>query len=154
MGTRQTIVRQFKQPKGRLGKLAGHLMANRKSNIERNKWVVDLMELKDNHHVLEIGYGPGMAVDYLAQQLHDGKVVGIDHSDVMFEQANRRNKEHVTSGKVKLMLGTIDNLNDTAEKFDRIFSSNVVHLGASGRGLPQTSQPIKGWRRSSHTAYA
>ena len=54
MSMRQLIVRQFKQPKGWLGRLAGRLMASRESNIERNKWVVSLLELNDSHRVLEM----------------------------------------------------------------------------------------------------
>lgn len=128
MDITQTIVAQFKKPSGWLGKLAGHVMANRRSNIERNRWVVDLLKLKDTDRVLELGYGPGIAIDYAAQQLRHGEVIGIDHSGVMFAQANRRNAAHITRGRVKLILGTVDKLGDMPEKFDCIYSSNVVQF--------------------------
>ena len=177
MSMRQLIVRQFKQPKGWLGRLAGRLMASRESNIERNKWVVSLLELNDSHRVLEIGYGPGLAIGYVAKQLSAGEVTGIDHSRVMYEQASRRNQTEIAAGKVKLVLGSVDDLTGTGDKFDRIFSSNVVQFweqpvevysklrqllkedgiiatqlmprikGASGGGANQMGETIAQWLR-------
>jgi trans-aconitate methyltransferase len=128
MTLKQSIIRQFKQPRGWPGRLAGYLMANRESNIERNKWVVGLLELKDVDYVLEVGYGPGLAIGYVAQQLTTGKIIGIDHSRIMFEQASRRNQADIATGKVKLVLGTVDDLTNAPQKFDRIFTSNVVQF--------------------------
>ena len=55
---------QFGNPHGPLGRLAGRIMATRGSNIERNRWTVDLLELKPHHRVLEVGYGPGLAIEH------------------------------------------------------------------------------------------
>ncbi len=41
MSLKQNIVVQFKQPHGLVGQFAGFIMANRPSNIERNKWTLD-----------------------------------------------------------------------------------------------------------------
>jgi len=37
------VYAQFRRPSGFLGRLAGWIMANRPSNIERNRWTVDLL---------------------------------------------------------------------------------------------------------------
>ena len=103
-------------------------MAKRESNIERNKWVVGLLALKDTDHVLEVGYGPGLAIGFVAKQLSNGKITGIDHSKVMFKQASQRNREDIATGKVKLLTGPVNSLTNTSQKFDRIFSSNVVQF--------------------------
>ena len=52
------VYRQFRRPTGLLGRLAGWIMANRPSNIERNRWTVDLLRVQPADHVLEIGFGP------------------------------------------------------------------------------------------------
>ena len=63
MSLRQNIVGQFKQPHGSLGQVAGFIMAKRPSNIERNQWTLDLLDLRPDDRVLEIGFGPGIAIE-------------------------------------------------------------------------------------------
>lgn len=51
------------------GHIAGCIMANRKSNIERYKWVVRLLGQRPTECVLKLGYGPGEGIDLAAKQL-------------------------------------------------------------------------------------
>ena len=76
---RKAIVQQFKRPSGVLGRLAGWIMARR--NLRRNEWVVSLLGIEPNHHVLEIGCGPGVALELAAELATRGRVVGVDHSE-------------------------------------------------------------------------
>lgn len=62
---RQAIVRQFKHPNGVLGRLAAWIMAHR--NVRRNVWVVSLLGIEPHHHVLEVGCGPGVALEQAAE---------------------------------------------------------------------------------------
>jgi len=56
------VYAQFRRPSGLLGRLAGWIMANRPSNIERNRWTVDLLNIKETDHVLKLGFGPGLSI--------------------------------------------------------------------------------------------
>lgn len=49
IGTRlvATVYRQFHKPTGFLGRIAGWILANRPSNIERNRWTVDQLEVHE-----------------------------------------------------------------------------------------------------------
>jgi SAM-dependent methyltransferase len=85
------VYSQFGEPRGTLGRLAGYIMANRPSNIERNDWALSLLEIKPADRILEIGFGPGIAAGKAAAQASE--VVGIDRSALMVHQAARRNKE-------------------------------------------------------------
>src|SRR5215831_14435455 len=86
------IVGQFGHPRGTAGKVAGWVMAHRSSNRRRNSWVVSLLDVRPTDRVLEIGFGPGLAIAWLSCRIGDsGQVYGIDHSDVMLRQAARRN---------------------------------------------------------------
>jgi len=80
---RKAIVEQFKHPSGALGRLASWIMAHRESNLRRNEWVVSLLEIEPQHRVLEIGPGPGIALQHAAKRAHEGLVVGVDHSELM-----------------------------------------------------------------------
>jgi cyclopropane fatty-acyl-phospholipid synthase-like methyltransferase len=126
MSLRQSVIQQFKQPAGLLGKLAGHVMANRPSNIERNRWMLELLELKPQDRALEIGYGPGLALEGALQLIDSGIVMGIDHSETMFKQASLRVAAAVAQGRAKLLVGNIEAHPGFDIQFDHIYSANVV----------------------------
>lgn len=82
------VIGQFHHPRGRAGRAAGWEMAYRPSNRKRNRWAVSLLDVRPGEKVLEIGFGPGLAIAELSRRAGDtGHVHGIDHSDVMLRQA-------------------------------------------------------------------
>ena len=128
MSLRQNIVSQFKRPEGTIGQLAGFIMANRPSNIERNQWTVDLLSLGADDRLLEIGFGPGLAIEQASQIITDGLIVGIDHSEVMLRQAKKRNAIAIENGLVELYQGSLENLSPYEKPFTKICSANVVQF--------------------------
>ncbi len=120
---------QFEKPYGILGRLIGHIMATRRSNIERSDWTLSLLKIKPTDRILEIGFGPGIAIGKAAKIA--AEVVGIDHSIVMLNQATRRNKELIRKEKLKLFLGSAGELDNTLGLFDKIYSVNVVQFWES-----------------------
>jgi hypothetical protein len=60
------VYSQFGRPRGILGRVAGYVMANRPSNIERNDWVLSLLDIRASDRILEIGFGPGIAASKAA----------------------------------------------------------------------------------------
>jgi SAM-dependent methyltransferase len=94
------VVTQFVRPRGFAGRLAGWEMALRPSNRKRNRWAAALLEVLPQDHILEIGFGPGLAIRELARRGIDGFVLGIDHSEVMVRQAAIRNRAAVEQGRV------------------------------------------------------
>jgi SAM-dependent methyltransferase len=99
-----TVYRQFHRPTGLSGRVAGWIMANRPSNVHRNRWTVDLLNLEPSDHVLEIGFGPGLAIQQVARLVPRGHVVGVDHSPLMVKHAGHRNQSAVQAGLVDLKL--------------------------------------------------
>jgi trans-aconitate methyltransferase len=128
MNLKRDIVSQFKQPHGVLGQLAGFFMANRSSNIERNEWTLDLLSIEPSDYILEVGFGPGIAIEKASEIITDGLLVGIDHSATMLHQARKRNADMINRGVVELYLGSLDSLPIFERPFDKIFSANVVQF--------------------------
>jgi ubiquinone/menaquinone biosynthesis C-methylase UbiE len=118
---------QFGHPTGLGGRAAGLVMANRSSNRKRNSWAVSLLDVQPDDRVLEIGFGPGLAILELSRIAHEGRVCGIDHSDLMVHQARRRNANGVRRGVVDLRLGSVDALPAFDAPFDKILAVNA-HL--------------------------
>jgi cyclopropane fatty-acyl-phospholipid synthase-like methyltransferase len=128
MGIRDRVVKQFKKPSGALGHVVGWIMATRGSNRERSRWTVDLLHIEPDDRVLEVGCGPGVALEYAARQLQSGTVVGIDHSVVMANQATRRNREAITAGRVLVGIGPIEDARAASGPFTKVFSVNVIQF--------------------------
>jgi ubiquinone/menaquinone biosynthesis C-methylase UbiE len=103
-------------------------MARRSSNRIRNARTVELMELTAQSRVLEIGCGPGLALVDCAKVVTDGRIVGLDHSDVMIRQAGGRLAAAGLRERVELVNGGIDVMQACKHEFDRAFSLNVIQF--------------------------
>ena len=117
-------------PHGVGGRLAGWVMAHRSSNVERNRWVVSLLDVQPTDRVLEIGFGPGVAIRELSRLATHGSVLGVDHSDVMVRAARKRNADAVRAGRVDLRLGSVEALPDLGGPVDKIVSVNSLGFWA------------------------
>jgi SAM-dependent methyltransferase len=119
---------QFMRPRGFAGWLVGWEMALRSSNRQRNIWAVGLLGVAPTDRVLEIGFGPGIAIRELSRQATHGLVCGVDHSAVMVRQATRRNVAAVRAGRVDLRLGAAEHLPAFAELFDKALAVNNMGM--------------------------
>ena len=118
--------RQFSGPSGPLGRLAGRLMA--RLNGPLNDWAVDLLELSPRDRVLEVGYGPGLAIERIAARTGQGLVVGVDRSELMRRQAARRNREALAAGRVELHVGSAERLPAPAASFTHALAVNSLQF--------------------------
>src|ERR671911_284188 len=98
---------QFGRPTGLWGHGAGLLMAHRSSNRRRNAWAASLLDVRPDDRVLEIGFGPGLAIRELARLATEGYVCGIDHSELMLRRARGLNAEGLRRGVVDLRLRSL-----------------------------------------------
>jgi SAM-dependent methyltransferase len=130
MGLKQkamgAVFGQFLRPHGFRGRAAGWVMATRGSNRERNIWAVGLLDVQPHDRVLEIGFGPGIAIQEFARRATNGHVVGVDHSEVMVQQARKRNAAAVRAGRVDLRLGSAEALPRFDAPFDKILAVNSL----------------------------
>jgi SAM-dependent methyltransferase len=127
---RSAIVDQFGRPRGPLGALVALIMRVRPSNRLRNVRTLELLDLRPEDRVLEVGFGPGLAVERAAELASAGKVVGLDHSELMLRQATRRNREAIREGRVELLLGSADALPRLDGRFDKVLAVNVYMFWA------------------------
>ncbi len=123
---RKFLRAQFGQPTGFVGRIAGKIMANSASNRERSEWTLSLLKIQPADKVLEIGFGPGLAIEMAARAA--GFVAGVDHSPVMVEHASKRVKQAVAQGRVSLKQGSASELPKFDTVFDKIFSINSIHF--------------------------
>jgi ubiquinone/menaquinone biosynthesis C-methylase UbiE len=111
---------------GPSGQAAGWVTAHRSSNRTRNAWVISLLDVARTDRVLEIGFGPGIAIRESAARATGGLVCGVDHSEVMLRQARRRNADAARAGRVDLRLATAERLPSFDTQFDKILAVNSM----------------------------
>jgi SAM-dependent methyltransferase len=119
---------QFHHPTGAVGHVAGWIMGRRSSNVARNRWAVQLLEVQPTDRVIELGCGPGVAIAALAARATRGLVVGVDHSQVMIGQARRRNRAAVQAGRVRLVHTPVERLASSDGPFDAALAVNTVGM--------------------------
>ncbi len=119
------LVGQFSRPHGPVGTVAGRIMSKRGSNVDRNLWLVDLLAFEADDRILEIGPGPGVALEAATAVVSAGLVVGLDHSEVMLRQAARRNRTAIAEERLALVRGEAQAVPTLLGRFDCIYSMNV-----------------------------
>jgi SAM-dependent methyltransferase len=80
--------------------------------------------------VLELGFGPGLAIRELSRIAAEGYVCGIDHSELMVRWARRRNADGLRRGVVDLRLGSFGELPAFDAPFDKILAVNTMLFGS------------------------
>jgi len=135
------VIGQAHHPRGAAGRVAAWEMAHRPSNRQRSRWVVSLLSVRPADQVLEIGFGPGVAVAALVRA-GAGHVYGIDHSGVMLRQASRRNAAAIRAGRVTLIRAPVDQLPPALDgPFGAILAVNSLAF------WPAPAEQLAGLRR-------
>jgi ubiquinone/menaquinone biosynthesis C-methylase UbiE len=123
----QRLFRQFSGPQGPLGHVAGWFMERK--NPPGNAWLVELLDAGPEDRVLEIGFGPGLAVERNAARA--AFVAGVDHSPLMVRKAARRVRGALREGRVDLREGTVEALPFADGSFTRAMALNSLQFWPS-----------------------
>lgn len=116
----------YRQPRGIKGYIAGKRMAEQ--HRPENLWTLSLLNAQPTDHILEIGFGPGLALEQLAPQLTAGSLIGVDFSHTMVHMASRRNARSIQAGHVKLLHGDAAHLPFENASFDKIYSIHSLYF--------------------------
>lgn len=118
------LKRMFGCPQGVLGRLGGVIMA--RMNNACAAWVIDLLDVKPSERILEVGFGPGVAVQRLSGLV--SLVAGVDVSPEMVTQARRRNAAAIGSGRVDLRQASAESMPFDDNRFDKALAINSMQI--------------------------
>lgn len=118
--------RQLQHPTGLTGRLVGHAMAF--ANRRANRAAVEALGIEPADEILELGFGPGAAIETLAALAPEGRIYGIDKSQEMLALACKRNKAAMRAGRVVLTQGSFDRLPLPAATVDKVLAVNVIYF--------------------------
>src|SRR5437588_9547791 len=123
---RRILVRMFGCPSGLLGRLGGLILA--RTNRTAAATAIDLLAVRPGDSVLEIGFGPGVGIEILAERVETGRVAGVDPSDEMVHQATNRNAQAIRAGRLDLRRAGADQLPFAAAVFDKVLAVNSMQI--------------------------
>lgn len=121
---RRRLVGQFRHPTGWTGRLAGVAMAWK--NRARIRWTLELLEARAGERILELGPGPGVAVQRLIEEVPGVVVDAVEPSSVMRGQAARRNRRAIAAGRVRIIAADAASLPAGDATYDAAVASNVA----------------------------
>ena len=115
---------QYRRPTGLIGRWVGRKMAEQ--HQPENNWTVKVLNIQPTDHVLEVGFGPGFAVQEVAKVAQF--VAGVDFSQAMVSAASTRNAAAIRAGRVRLQDGDSSKLPFEDQSFDKAFSIHSIYF--------------------------
>jgi SAM-dependent methyltransferase len=146
------IALQGRRPSGLFGHIVAHIMAL--ETRADNDRALDLLELRTDDDVCEVGFGHGATLRRAAEVVRFGYLAGADFSEVMVSVARRRNRQSIKQGRMDLVLADTTNLPFGDDRFSKAFSVHTIyfwpkpedHLKEVFRVLRQGGRFVLGFR--------
>lgn len=111
------LIKNARKPEGELG----HQILDRmnRSHEAMAMWGVSHFEVQDDSKILDIGCGGGRNIERFAEEIsQNGRVVGIDYSDVSVEKSSELNREAINKGIVNVLQASVSDMPFYDETFD------------------------------------
>lgn len=118
---------QARKPSGLFGRLVMASIFDL-GNVVVNDLMQEHLSIKEDDRILEIGSGTGKLINDLAGAAVNGYVEGIDLSETMVALAQKKNKQHIASGKVNIRQGDFGNTIYNDNSFDKVCSANTIYF--------------------------
>ena len=120
------LVENAEKPDGFWGKLM--IRSMNRGHSELTDWALCHVNIKSGDHVLDVGCGGGRTVSKLCEMVGNGKVYGIDYSDLCIKKAEKLNHKSVLCGKVKLQKAPVSALPFDSDKFDLVTAVETYYF--------------------------
>lgn len=117
---------QFRAPRGVLGRWVGRLMAVK--NAAMNRMAVEVLGPEPEDRVLEIGFGTGRTLGWIAERVPRARICGLDPSPDMLRLAAARLRAPLAEGRAELALGSATRLPWPDAGFERVLAANNVQF--------------------------
>lgn len=119
------MLQQAVKPQGAMGVVMGWVLE--RGNAQQNRATVEALAPPAGAAVLEIGFGPGHALEMLSHKAPLGLIAGADHSELMVETARKRLDRHRGPAALDLRVAEAERLPFPDEVFDLVYAVNSYH---------------------------
>ncbi|XP_015780073.1 PREDICTED: uncharacterized methyltransferase YdaC-like [Acropora digitifera] len=140
------IARNLREPKGIGGIFIREILKKRNHALENE--VVLHLNIKPNHRVLEVGFGPGIGISAALKRVEHGfgRVYGVDISEQMVNYVKKAHEFRVAMEKQKLEihLASVMDLPFPDNFFDCVFHTNCYYFWPDlEKGIAELRRVIK-----------
>lgn len=95
----------------------------------RITWAVELLDVRADDNLLEIGSGPGFSVAEIGAKLSTGHLMAIDRSSKAVSRARTRTASFLDRGVVSIEQMELKDAGSLNRRYDKIFAINVRSFG-------------------------
>lgn len=121
------LIKNARKPVGELGQQILDRM--NKSHEPLAQWGVSHFKIDDDSKILDIGCGGGRNIQRFAKQISgNGRVVGIDYSEVSVEKSKKLNEEYIKEGIVNVLQGSVSDMPFPNETFDIVTGFETIYF--------------------------
>jgi ubiquinone/menaquinone biosynthesis C-methylase UbiE len=93
-----------------------------------SQWGLKKLAIKPGDHILDIGCGGGKNVARMLKLAKEGKVCGLDYSEVCVEKTGRLNREAVRTGRAEIRLGNVSENPWPGNSFDVVTAFETIYF--------------------------
>ncbi len=120
------LVENAERPQGFWGKMM--IKSMNKGHSELTDWALVHLEIKRSYSVLDVGCGGGKTVSKLCTKIGNGKVFGIDYSELCVEKSKKLNKNNIMCGKASILQASVSSLPFDDDKFDAVTAVETYYF--------------------------
>jgi SAM-dependent methyltransferase len=132
---------QLRNPSGLFGRMAGSFMAF--ANAKPNALAMAALDLGEGESLLELGCGPGYALQGLLRVPRLRWAIGLDWSEVMLARAARGNRLALETGRLALVRGDFARLPFSDEIADAVLAVNVVYFMSNSAAVREARRVLR-----------
>ncbi len=121
------LVSQLGRPRGPLGRALARRMNG--SNLKLSKHALAQLQLQENNVAIEVGFGGGLALPLLLEAVgSNGRVIGVDRSQDMLDDAEDAFEAAISTARLDLFLGELPAWPVGLPLADGILAVNVLYF--------------------------
>lgn len=114
------------KPEGFLGKVMIRMMNN--GHAKMAKWAHSFIIVRRADRVLDIGCGGGANLATMLKVCTDGKVTGVDYSEVSVEASKKMNQKAIDAGMCEVVCASVIDLPFVDQAFDVVTAFETVYF--------------------------
>ena len=120
------LVENAEKPRGFWGRLM--IRSMNKGHSELTDWALSHIEIKRNSTLLDVGCGGGRTVAKLSNMIGNGKVYGIDYSELCVKKSEKLNEKNILCGKTKILKASVSELPFEDNTFDFVTAVETYYF--------------------------
>lgn len=120
------LVENAAKPKGFWGRMM--IRSMNKNHAALTEWGLNHIEFERDYNVLDVGCGGGRTILNLCDKIGNGKVFGVDYSELCVKNSKALNQKNILCGKVKIMRASVSSLPFISDTFNAVTAVETYYF--------------------------